>query len=113
MSLLDDLQKLSSAEDFFTFLGVDYDPAVVRVARLHILRRMGQYLKGSEVEGALAEADDAALLALCREHLAQAYEDFVESTPIEQRLFKVHKDALQPKPEPSVPFVPLTALTGE
>ena len=46
MSILDDLRKLSSAEEFFDALGVEYDPAVVRVARLHILRRMGEYLVG-------------------------------------------------------------------
>ncbi|MCJ2179133.1 nitrogenase stabilizing/protective protein NifW [Novosphingobium album (ex Hu et al. 2023)] len=113
MSLLDDLQGLSSAEDFFTFLDVPYEPSVVHVARLHILRRMGQYLRGSEVEGALASADDAALMSLCREHLTQAYEDFVKSSPIEERLFKVHKEAIEPKPEPNRPFVPLTALSGQ
>jgi len=113
MSLLDELQQLSSAEEFFQHLGVDYEPSVVHVARLHILRRMGQYLRGSEVEGALERADEAGLLALCRDHLAQAYADFVASTPIEQRLFKVHKDAIQPKAEPNRPFVPLTALTGD
>ncbi|MEJ2458775.1 MAG: nitrogenase stabilizing/protective protein NifW [Novosphingobium sp.] len=113
MSLLDDLQNLSSAEDFFTFLGVPYEPSVVHVARLHIMRRMGQYLRGSEVEGALASADDAALLALCREHLAQAYEDFVQSSPIEERVFKVHKEAIEPKPEPNRPFVPLAELSGQ
>ncbi|MGA9823343.1 MAG: nitrogenase-stabilizing/protective protein NifW, partial [Methylocystis sp.] len=36
MTILDDLRKLSSAEEFFDVLGVDYDPAVIRVARLHI-----------------------------------------------------------------------------
>lgn len=113
MNLLDDLQSLSSAEDFFDFLGVPFDPQVVHVSRLHIMRRMGQYLRGSEVEGALAQADDAALLALCRDHLAQAYDDFVQSSPIEERIFKVHKEAIQPKAAPSRPFVPLSALTGE
>lgn len=112
MSLLDQLQALSSAEDFLDFLGVDHDPAVVRVARLHIMRRMGQYLRGSEVEGALEAADDAALRALCREHLAQAYADFVVSSPIAERVFKVHQDAIAPKAKPSRPFVPLTAITG-
>ncbi|MBT0668319.1 nitrogenase stabilizing/protective protein NifW [Novosphingobium profundi] len=112
MSLLDELQELSSAEEFFDRLGVAYEPQVVHVARLHILRRMGQYLRGSEVEGALERADEAGLLALCREHLAQAYADFVASSPIEERLFKVHQDAIAPKPEPNRPFVPLDALTG-
>lgn len=113
MSLLDDLHGLSSAEEFLDFLGVPYDPAVVRVARLHIMRRMGQYLRGSEVEGALEGADDAALAALCRDHLAQAYADFEASSPLTERVFKVHQDAIAPKPEPNRPFVPLAALTGD
>lgn len=107
MSILDDLRKLSSAEEFFQTLDVEYDPAVVHVARLHILRRMGQYLVDSGLEGVgEAEAREA-----CRAHLAQAYADFTVSTPIEQRLFKVHKDAVKPKEEPKKPFVPLTMLT--
>lgn len=114
MSVLDRLQGLSSAEEFFDYLEVPYVPEVVHVARLHIMRRMGQYLKGSEeVEGALAAADDAAMFALCKEHLAQAYADFVASSPIAERLFKVHQEAIQPKAPPQKPFVPLTALTGE
>lgn len=113
MSLLDQLQSLSSAEDFFAFLGVDYDPQVIHVARLHIMRRMGQYFAGSEVEGALEAADEGALFALCRDHLAQAYADFVASSPIAERMFKVHQDAIAPKPAQNRPFVPLTALTGE
>ena len=112
MSLLERLQALSSAEEFFETLDVPYDEAVVQVARLHILRRMGQYLRGSDVDGDLDGADDARLHALCRDHLAQAYADFVASSPIAERLFKVHKDAVAPKPEPNRPFVPLSALTG-
>lgn len=112
MSVLDDLGQLSAAEDFFAFLDVPYDGAVVQVARLHILRRMGQYLKGSEVEGLFDDLDDDDIRALCKEHLEQAYRDFVESSPIQERLFKVHQDAVAPKPEPQAPFVPLEALTG-
>jgi nitrogenase-stabilizing/protective protein len=113
MSALDDLGRLSSAEDFFTFLGVAFDPAVVRVSRLHIMRRMGQYLKGLEIDGAFEGKSDDEIKALCAEHLDQAYQDFVESSPIEQRLFKVHQDAVAPKDEtkPQKPFVPLSSLT--
>ena len=106
MTFLDDLRKLSSAEDFFEELHVEADPAVVRVARLHILRRMGQYL----VQADLANASDEEARAACQAHLAQAYADFVASTPIEQRLFKVHKDAVKPKEEPKKPFVPMSLL---
>ncbi len=45
------LKSLSSAEDFFAALGVTYDEAVLRVARLHILKRMGEYLAGDDLEG--------------------------------------------------------------
>jgi nitrogenase-stabilizing/protective protein len=108
MSVFDELRKLSSAEDFFEALGVDFDPAVVRVARLHILRRMGEYLAQNDLDG----ASDAEARAACKEHLAKAYADFVASSPIAERLFKVHKDAIKPVVEPAKPFIPLTTLTG-
>ncbi len=112
MSVLEDLGRLSSAEEFFTFLEVPFEPTVVHVSRLHILRRMGQYLKGSEIDGAFENLDDAAIKAACRLHLEQAYQDFVKSTPIQERLFKVHKEAVEVKPdEPPKNFVPLASLT--
>jgi len=107
MSALEQLRKLSSAEDFFETLGVSYDPAVLRVARLHILRRMGEYLFHS---GAGSGTDDEIWLA-CRVFLENAYNDFVASSPIEQRVFKVLKDAVKPKEEPQKPFVSLSTLT--
>jgi nitrogenase-stabilizing/protective protein len=110
MSVLEDLGRLSSAEDFFSYLDVPFEPSVVQVSRLHILRRMGQYLKGSEIDGAFEGLDDTQIRALCREHLEHAYQDFVASTPIQERLFKVHKEAIEPKPEPAGNFVPLDSL---
>lgn len=108
MSTLDQLMALSTAEDFFTTLDVEYDPAVVNVARLHILRRMGQYLRDADLAG----QDDAAVRAVFRAHLQRAYADFVRSSPIAERVFKVHQDAMKPAHAPSRPFVPLSALTG-
>lgn len=108
MSVFDELRKLSSAEDFFEALGVEYDPAVVRVARLHILRRMGEYLAQND----FADANDSDAREACARRLAQAYADFVASSPIEQRVFKVLKDAVKPAKEPEKPFVPLSVLTG-
>ena len=49
--VLEQLNKASSAEDFFALLGVDYDPKHVNVVRLHILRRMGQYLVSEDFAG--------------------------------------------------------------
>ena len=105
MNALEQLRKLSSAEDFFEALGVVYDPQILQVARLHILRRMGEYLSQSEAAG----TDDEVWLA-CRLFLANAYADFVASSPIEQRVFKVLKDAVKPKEEPQKPFVSLSTL---
>jgi nitrogenase-stabilizing/protective protein len=110
MSVLQDLGQLSSAEDFFNYLGLPFEPSVVHVSRLHILRRMGQYLKGSEIDGAFEGLSEEQIKTLCREHLDQAYQDFVASTPIQERLFKVHKEAIEPKPEPASNFVPLDSL---
>ena len=110
MTVLEELAELSAAEEFFEALGVPYDPAVVRVARLHILKRMGQYLNASQADGAFADKSDDEVRMLCRTHLEQAYQDFVTSSPIAERLFKVHKDAVVEKAEPAKPFVPLTAL---
>ncbi|ACK52502.1 nitrogen fixation protein NifW [Methylocella silvestris BL2] len=105
MSAIDQLRSLSSAEDFFDTLGVAYDPTVLRVARLHILRRMGEYLYTNEAVG----SDDDIWLA-CRAFLENAYNDFLESSPIEQRVFKVLKDAVKPKEEPKPSFVSLSPV---
>ncbi|MFG1461853.1 nitrogenase stabilizing/protective protein NifW [Xanthobacter sp. DSM 24535] len=93
--VLDQLNKASSAEDFFALLGVEYDPLVVNVARLHILRRMGQYLVSEDFSGEPEEV----VTERCKTVLEQAYADFVSSSPIDQRVFKVLKDAVAP-PKP-------------
>jgi nitrogenase-stabilizing/protective protein len=90
MTVLEQLEKLSSAEDYFRFLAVPYDPAVLNVARLHILRRMGDNLRKAGVE-----PDEDKARAYFRAHLERAYQDFLTSTPIKERVFKVHKDAIR------------------
>ena len=102
--LLDHLRNLSAAEEFFDVLKVPYDPEVLRVARLHILRRMGQYLSAQPLS---AMPDDAAEEA-CRETLARAYNDFVASSPLQERVFKVLKDAVAPA---NMGFVALSDIT--
>ena len=104
-SVLARLNQASSAEDFFTLLGVEYDPKVVSVARLHILRRMGQYLASENFDG----VTDADVAERCKAVLARAYTDFVASSPLDERVFKVLKDAVAPKSKPSN-FVPLSSI---
>lgn len=107
MSILKTLQSLSSAEEFFVVLDVPFDPKVVHVARLHILRRMGESLRKEDFS---TVTDDAQVALRCRELLARAYQDFVESSPIEQRVFKVLQDAVKPKSAPKQAFISLGSL---
>ena len=102
--ILKQLNQASSAEEFFALLEVEYDPKVLNVVRLHILRRMGQYLVNEPFAG-LAEP---GIAERCREYLRQAYADFLASSPLDERVFKVLKDAVA-KPKTAV-FVPLTTL---
>ena len=59
---LDQLQQLSAAEDFFETLNVSYDPAVLRVVRLHVLQRFNTYIQQAE---GLAAMDETSGKALC------------------------------------------------
>lgn len=97
MTVREQLSKLSSAEEFFHFLDVPYEPSVLNVSRLHILRRMGDNLRKAS-----DETDDAQAREYFRAHLERAYSDFVSSSPINERVFKVHKDAVSPKTSPLV-----------
>jgi nitrogenase-stabilizing/protective protein len=105
MTVLDELKRLSAAEDFFRYLDVEYEPRVLNVARLHILKRMGQHLQTED-----ASLGDDELRARCREHLAAAYSVFTERSPIDERLFKVHKDAVREQTRAPARFVALEPL---
>lgn len=87
---LNTMEKLSSAEEFLDFLKVPYDPAVVRVNRLHILKRFHDYIGKSGLPGDL---DDAALGPAYAGMLQRAYLDFTVSDGKTEKLFKVFKDA--------------------
>jgi nitrogenase-stabilizing/protective protein len=88
---LEALGKLSAAEEFFDFLSVPYDPPVVHVNRLHILKRFNQYLRTTKPDVADLESD--AQRAVCRDLLIKAYGDFVRSTPAREKVFKVFQEA--------------------
>lgn len=89
-SLTEQLKQLSSAEDFLTFFGVSFEPAVVQVSRLHILKRFYQYIRQ---EDELDQHDELSLYRCYRELLSKAYGDFVQSTPAKEKVFKVFQEA--------------------
>lgn len=88
---LETLGTLSAAEEFFEHLGIPFDPGVIHVNRLHILKRFNQYLRAAQPDVAGLEAE--AQRQTCRELLIRAYGDFVRSTPAQEKVFKVFQDA--------------------
>jgi len=79
--------RLKDAEEYFEFFGLPYDPQVVNVNRLHILRKFSQLT--ATVDKTRSEAE---LLADYRQALQTAYTLFLESSGVEQKLFKVFND---------------------
>ncbi|MEN9261229.1 MAG: nitrogenase-stabilizing/protective protein NifW, partial [Thermostichus sp. HHBFW_bins_43] len=83
-----ELKGLVNAEDFFAFFELPYDPQVINVNRLHILRKFSQHLRpldnfqGSEQEQ----------LKQARQALEKAYQTFLTSTPQQEKLFRVFQD---------------------
>lgn len=91
------LAGLSAAEDFFAVLGIGFDPKVLDVHRLHILKRFNQLLDPPSLAG-LSE-DEATVRA--RDALEEAYREYESGNG--PKTFKVFKDA-------HAGFVPLSSL---
>ncbi|MBI5920750.1 MAG: nitrogenase-stabilizing/protective protein NifW [Betaproteobacteria bacterium] len=80
------LNRLSSAEEIFAHFDLPFEPAVLNVNRLHILKRFNQYLGQSEgMEG----IEYIAAHTAARELLERAYRDFLGSSARQQKVFKV------------------------
>jgi len=103
-SVLDDIARLSSAEEIFTFLLLPFRQDVLNVARLHIMKAFGQKLRKIDLD--TMDADGAFLAA--REALKETYEQFESSSPREQGVLAVFSRTA-PK---GGNFVPFTALRG-
>lgn len=88
--LMRKLASLSAAEEFFAVLDVPYERTVLNINRLHILKRFHQYLR---TQAGLELLDEHEQRHLCRELLSRAYQDFVRSTPAQEKVFKVFQDA--------------------
>lgn len=97
------LDELESAEDFLVFFGVDFDPGVVQVNRLHILQRFHNYL---EQHKPLPD-EGASRYGVYQSLLREAYESFVGSSAQQEKVLKVFKRA-----RPGSGFVSLGAIGG-
>lgn len=99
-----DLDELSSAEDFLDYFSIPYDASVVHVNRLHILQRFHDYLAQA---GDAVPADEQARYEVYTRLLQQAYEDFVNSDAVTEKVFKVFR-----MHEPQEAFVSLDDIGG-
>ena len=98
------INGLSSAEDIFAYLCLAYEADVLNVSRLHIMKRFGAYLRDTDFSG----LDQVDVRLRCRETLERAYLDFVESTPLQEKVFKVFRDEEE---KLKARFVDLDSLT--
>ncbi|MBW4629565.1 MAG: nitrogenase-stabilizing/protective protein NifW [Brasilonema octagenarum HA4186-MV1] len=83
----DQFKKLEDAEEYFQFFQLPYDQKFVNVNRLHILKKFSQLI--TEIDENYTDLSISDKLNKYREALEQAYQVFLESTPQEQKLFKV------------------------
>ncbi|MDX2099451.1 MAG: nitrogenase-stabilizing/protective protein NifW [Leptolyngbyaceae cyanobacterium bins.59] len=84
-----EFKQLVNAEDYFIFFNLPYDPQIVNVNRLHILKKFSNAVK--EIDAEFAGVEDEEKLARYERALQNAYEVFLSSTGVEQKLFKVFK----------------------
>lgn len=87
--LEDDLKELSTAEEFLDYFEIAYDQSVVHVNRLHILQRFHNYLNEEAGQPDTTEGWHD----LYKAWLTKAYQDFVESDAVTEKVFKVFHDA--------------------
>ncbi|MBW4672796.1 MAG: nitrogenase-stabilizing/protective protein NifW [Desmonostoc geniculatum HA4340-LM1] len=100
---LDQFKLLVDAEEFFQFFNLPYDQQFVNVNRLHILKKFSQYIK--EIDDNSPDLSAEERLNQYSLALQQAYQVFMESTPYEQKLFKVFND----KPKNVVTLTEITS----
>lgn len=105
LSLDEAMEELVSAEDFLEFFGVPYEPRVVQINRLHIMQRYHDYLRSAL--RLLDAQDDTVRHAAFRRLLARAYQDFVDSDALTEKVFKVFRMR-----EPQKTFVSIDQLLG-
>ena len=101
LTLDEALEELVSAEDFLEYFGIEYERSAVQVNRLHILQRFHNYL----AKGILPDEEDARRVVYAK-LLQQAYQDFVKSDALTEKVFKVFH-----MQEPQICFIPLTSIT--
>ncbi len=100
---IEEFKKLVDAEEFFKFFELEYDAKIVNVNRLHILKKFSQLI--SEIDSNSPDLSTEEKLNQYSLALQSAYQVFLDSSPQEQKLFKVFKD----KPKNVITLTELTS----
>lgn len=79
--------QLVNAEEYFEFFGMPYDQTFVNVNRLHILQKFSSFVKAIDAES--PDLTEAEKLEQYQTALQQAYDTFLTSSPLNEKLFKV------------------------
>jgi nitrogenase-stabilizing/protective protein len=90
---LAEFNQLVNAEEYFDFFGLPYDPQFVNVNRLHILQKFSTLIKA--LDSASPDLSDTEKLERYPALLQQAYDTFTNSSPLDEKLFKVFNDKPQ------------------
>lgn len=101
LTLDEAMEELCAAEEFLEYFGISFEPSIVQVNRLHILQRFHDYLARA---GEMSEIESVRRV-LYATLLEQAYQDFVTSDALTEKVFKVFH-----MHEPKTHFVPLTSI---
>jgi nitrogenase-stabilizing/protective protein len=93
LTLAKAMEDLVSAEDFLDYFGVSYDPSVVHVNRLHILQRFHDYLSKQAPN---LPPEEESQRGIYRLWLERAYQDFVTSDSLTEKVFAVFQHVAKP-----------------
>jgi nitrogenase-stabilizing/protective protein len=87
--------QLTDAEQYFEFFDMPYDPTLVNVNRLHILKKFSNTIKS--LAASQPDLSEDERWEQYRQALQDSYAVFETSNSIEQKLFKVFND-----PQPGI-----------
>ncbi|MBL1176256.1 nitrogenase-stabilizing/protective protein NifW [Pantanalinema sp. GBBB05] len=90
MTTLAEFKAITDAEAYFEFFQLEYDPTVVNVNRLHILKKFSQLI--AEIDAEATELTEVERLNCYQEALVQSYNVFLTTSPLQTKLFKVFNE---------------------
>lgn len=94
LTLAEALEDLVSAEDFLDYFEIPYEPSVVHVNRLHILQRFHDYLARQAPN---LPPEEELQRGIYRLWLERAYQDFVTSDSLTEKVFAVFQNVSKPE----------------